>query len=221
MKNRYKIIILILVLIFLVQMKIKTTKTKSVIGDNKITVIVDAGHGGSDPGKVAGKIKEKDINLEIAKKVQTELLNLGYEVIMTREDDTMPKNKQDEMYKRKTTANSSGGDIFISIHQNSSSNYGAKGFQIYYFHKSEESERLAYDIFNKIKENVNPSTKFEPIENTDYYVLRQTKMPAVLVECGFLTNEGDRWLMQTEEFQNKMAFSIAQGVQTYFKDMEE
>lgn len=217
MKNNYILIIMIGVLLFFFTYTVLSNKTVTTMYQNKKTVILDAGHGGADPGKVAGGIYEKDINLEITKQVKIELEALGYNVIMTREDDEMPKNKQDEMYKRKTIANSSDGDIFVSIHQNSSGNSSAKGFQVYYFHKSEESKRLADTVYSKIKEEVNPSTKFTPIGNNNYYVLRQTSMPAVLIECGFLTNSGERWLLTTKDYQKKMAKGIANGVDSYFK----
>lgn len=180
-------------------------------------VVIDAGHGGADAGKVAGKIYEKDINLQIAKILDTKLKELGYNTVMIREDDEMPKNKQDEMWLRQKRANATDGDIFVSIHQNSSTQSSAKGFQIYFFKKSEKSKELAYSIYESVKENVNQSTKFQPLENSDYYVLRTTKMPAVLVECGFLSNEGERWLLTTPEYQEKMANGIATGIDNYFK----
>ncbi len=180
------------------------------------TVVIDAGHGGVDAGKVSGNVLEKDINLSIALILKEELDNLGYNTVMTRVDDDMPSNKQDEMWKRQKIANESDGDIFVSIHQNSSNSSNAKGFQVYYFAKSEESLKLANFIYDSIKNTVNPSTRFEPIENTDYYVLRTTKMPAVLVECGFLSNEGERWLLTTKEYQEKMAIGIAKGIDDYF-----
>lgn len=220
MKNKYILIFLAVFCTYMVFVKIININSKTIntMATTNHSVIIDAGHGGADPGKVAGGIHEKDINLSIAKEVEKELINRGYTVIMTREDDVMPSNKQDEMYKRKKIANGSEGDIFVSIHQNSAGQSGAKGFQVYYFHKSEESLKLANSIYQKIKEEVNPSTKFKPIGNNDYYVLRQTKMPAVLVECGFLTNSGERWLLTTKEYQQKMAKGIANGVDDYFSN---
>ncbi len=220
MKNRYLLIILLFVFTYFIIAKTNgTAMVSNTLEDSpKKTVIIDAGHGGSDAGKVAGKIYEKNINLQIAKRLEARLTSLGYNVIMIRENDEMPKNKQDEMWLRQKRANATDGDIFVSIHQNSSRSYSAKGFQVYYFKKSEKSKKLAYDIYNSVKVNVNQSTKFEPIENSDYYVLRTTKMPAVLVECGFLSNEGERWLLTTADYQEKMAWAIAKGIDDYFKD---
>ncbi len=194
----------------------KTMMASSIEDKGVYTVIIDAGHGGTDAGKVAGKVLEKDINLEIAKRLEARLKTLGYRTVMIRDDDEMPNNKQDEMWLRQKRANATDGDIFVSIHQNSSNSASAKGFQVYYFKKSEKSNALANAIYNSIKVNVNQSTKFEPIENSDYYVLRTTKMPAVLVECGFLSNEGERWLLTTADYQEKMAWGIAKGIEDYF-----
>ncbi len=221
LKNKSIVIIFALMFVGFVFVKfenIKTVPTNGGYEDEVHTVVIDAGHGGSDAGKVAGKIYEKDINLQIALLLDEKLRNMGYNTVLIRDNDEMPSNKQDEMWLRQKRANGSEGDIFVSIHQNSSSSGSAKGFQVYFFAKSEESRRLAYSIFNVVKRDVNQSTKFEPLENTDYYVLRTTKMPAVLVECGFLSNEGERWLLTTKEYQEKMANGIANGIDAYFKE---
>ncbi len=217
---KIKYLSIVFVCIFTYFIVTKTTSTVGVSSTNssiKKTVIIDAGHGGADAGKVAGKVYEKNVNLQIAKRLEARLITLGFNVIMIRTDDKMPSNKQDEMWLRQKRANATEGDIFVSIHQNSSRSSGAKGFQVYYFKKSEKSKKLAYDIYNSVKVNVNQATKFKPIENSDYYVLRTTKMPAVLVECGFLSNQGERWLLTTPEYQEKMAWAIAKGIENYFK----
>ncbi len=219
MSKKYSLFIILCLFTYLIFIAVKNYETINVTTtDNKKvkTVIIDAGHGGVDAGKVAGGIKEKDINLEIALILDKELKKLGYNTILTRDSDEMPKNKQDEMWKRQVIANGSEGDVFVSIHQNSSNQSGAKGFQIYYFAKSEKSKNLANYIYNSVKKDVNQTTKFEPIENKDFYVLRRTKMPAVLVECGFLSNSGERWLLTTKEYKQKMAIGIANGIDNYF-----
>ncbi len=218
--NKYLALALVCLFVHFIYVKSAdnvTVHTVANIDEKTPTVVIDAGHGGSDAGKVAGKIMEKDINLQISILLEQELKKMGYNTVMIRTDDNMPKNKQDEMWLRQKRANESDGDIFVSIHQNSSKSYGAKGFQVYYFKKSEKSKSLATDIYNSIKASVNQSTKFEPLENTNYYVLRTTKMPAVLVECGFLSNEGERWLLTTKEYQVKMAYGIAKGIDDYFQ----
>ncbi|MCL2356910.1 MAG: N-acetylmuramoyl-L-alanine amidase [Defluviitaleaceae bacterium] len=180
-------------------------------------IVLDAGHGGWDPGKVQGTVEEKHINLSITKKVQTFLEQGGATVIVTRTDDSeLSKNKRGDMYTRRTIANSSGADIFVSIHQNSFSQDNVKGAQVFYFDTSGNSERLATAIQTRLCEFADPSNRFKPKANDNYYVLKQTSMPAVLVECGFLTNYAERQKLLNDDYQEKIAWSIYLGILDYF-----
>jgi len=180
-------------------------------------IVIDAGHGGWDPGMVSGNIDEKDVNLSIAKKLQTFLEQGGATVIITRLDDSdLSNNKSGDMVVRRTIANSSHADIFVSIHQNSFSNTSVKGAQAFYFNESDNSLKLATCVQARIKEFVDPSNKFQAKPNGNYYVLKQTEMPAVLVECGFLTNYAERQKLTNEEYQEKIAWGIYLGIVDYF-----
>ncbi|MCL2199746.1 MAG: N-acetylmuramoyl-L-alanine amidase [Defluviitaleaceae bacterium] len=180
-------------------------------------IVLDAGHGGWDPGKVTGKIEEKNINLEIAKKLQTYLEQGGATVIVTRlEDKELGKSKQGDMHARRVIANSSHADIFLSIHQNSYSSSSVHGAQTFYFDQSGNSEKLATAIQNRLCEFVDPSNKFHPKANDNYFVLKQTAMPAVLVECGFMTNYNERNKLMDESYQEKIAWGIYLGIVDYF-----
>lgn len=184
---------------------------------SKKVVIIDPGHGGKDPGKVAGKVMEKDINLEIAKKLQKYLELADCTVIMTRVDDmSKSTGKKADMYKRKTTANGSQADIFVSIHQNSFSDASAKGAMVFYFNESDNSKRLAECIQKQIKSFVDYRNKMEAKSNGNYFVLRQTTMPAVLVECGFLTNPTEKNRLMNPDYQDRMAWAIYMGIIDYF-----
>jgi len=185
-------------------------------------IVVDAGHGGWDPGMVSGKVDEKDINLSIAKKLQVFLEQGGATVIITRLDDSdLSKNKSGDMYVRRTIANAGHADIFVSIHQNSYNNAGVKGAQVFYFNQSDNSLKLATCVQSRIKEFVDPGNKFKAKANSNYYVLKQTEMPAVLVECGFLTNYNERQKLTTEAYQDKMAWGIYLGIVDYFHTKDE
>ncbi len=185
---------------------------------SKKIVMIDAGHGGADPGALSGKTQEKNINLQIAKKLQTYLEQGDSYVLMTRQEDkALASNKQSDMYKRKIIANGSGADIFVSIHQNANPRSSAKGAQVYYFGKSEKSKLLAQCIQKEIKKFANPSNKMTTMPNTDYFVLRQTTMPSVLVECGFMSNSGEKWRLTTEDYQERMAWAIYIGILKYFE----
>ena len=180
-------------------------------------IVIDAGHGGWDPGMVHSKVEEKDINLSIAKKLQVFLEQGGATVIVTRLDDKgLANRKAGDMHARSQIANTSHADIFVSIHQNSYSNSNVKGFQAFYYNESDNSKKLADSIQAKLKEFVNPGNKLGAKANKNYFVLKQTAMPAVLVECGFLTNYNDRTNLVSDAYQEKIAWGIYLGIVDYF-----
>ena len=186
--------------------------------DRKI-IVLDAGHGGWDPGMVSGKVEEKHINLSIAKKLQTFLEQGGATVIITRLDDgDLSGSKAGDMNARRLIANTSHGDIFISIHQNAFGSGSVKGAQVFYFNESDNSQKLANMVQDRLKEFVDAGNKFKAKANSNYYVLKQTMMPAVLVECGFLTNYTERQKLQSEAYQEKVAWGIYLGVVDYFNE---
>jgi N-acetylmuramoyl-L-alanine amidase len=188
---------------------------------DKRIIVVDAGHGGWDPGMVSGKVDEKDINLKIAQKLQTYLELGGATVIITRLDDSdLSKSKSGDMAVRRLIANTSKADIFISIHQNAFGSSGVQGAQVFYFNESDNSKKLAHNIQHQIKEFANPNNRFKARANSNYFVLKQTEMPAVLVECGFLTNPGEKSRLLTEKYQEKIAWSIYLGIVDYFHDSD-
>ena len=181
---------------------------------------LDAGHGGFDPGKVAGKIDEKDINLEIALKLQYFLEMGGATVFMSRlEDEALSSTKQGDMYQRRVLANASEADIFVSIHQNSFPQASVHGAQVFYFNTSDNSRKLAGHIQQQIKEFVGTNQRMQAKPNRNYYVLRQTIMPAVIVECGFLTNYADRSKLLQEDYQERIAWGIYLGIIQYFEEL--
>ncbi|MCL2360304.1 MAG: N-acetylmuramoyl-L-alanine amidase [Defluviitaleaceae bacterium] len=180
-------------------------------------IVIDAGHGGWDPGMVSGRVEEKDINLNIAKKLQTFLEVADATVIVTRlEDIGLANKKSGDMQARRLIANTSKADIFISIHQNSYNSSSVKGFQAFYYNESDNSKKLATAIQSRLKEFVNPDNRLESRANKNYYVLKQTEMPAVLIECGFLTNPGERSKLVNDEYQEKIAWGIYLGIVDYF-----
>ena len=188
-------------------------------------IVIDPGHGGFDPSKVGINGKdEKDINLSIALKLQAYLEQSGAYVVITRNTDEGlnekgdTKKKSSDMRRRKELINSSEGDILVSIHQNSFSQSKYKGAQVFYHGHSIEGERLAKIIQNQLKEFVDPTNKREAKANTDYYVLKTTEVPAVIVECGFLTNPEEESNLNNETYQEKIAWAIYVGIVDYFKE---
>ena len=183
-------------------------------------VWLDAGHGAFDPGKVAGKVEEKEINLAIALKLQGFLEAGGATVFMTRlDDEAISSTKQGDMYTRQQLANASQADIFVSIHQNSFPQASVHGAQVFYFNTSDNSRKLAEHIQQQLKEFVGTNPRFQAKPNKSYYVLRQTLMPAVIVECGFLTNPNDRYRLTQEDYQERIAWGIYLGIVQYFQGL--
>ena len=185
-------------------------------------IMIDAGHGGWDPGKVGNQnILEKDINLQIAQKLQMYLEQAGSIVILSRLDDTaLSDKKRNDMYSRADIANTSNADIFVSIHQNSYPDASVRGAQVFYYENSEKSRILAESIQNELLRFVDPYNKRTVESNTNYYVLKRTTIPAVIVECGFLSNDGEKWQLMDENYQERIAWGIYLGIINYFMSLE-
>lgn len=189
--------------------------------DQKI-VILDAGHGGWDPGKTGALGKdEKNINLAVMEKLQQYLEQGGATVFITRAtDEALGSKKRTDMAERKKIANESNGDILVSIHQNAFPSTGAKGAQVFYHKSSEDGKNLAELIQERLKANVDGENKRLAKQNSDYYILRTTEIPAVIVECGFLSNPSEEQLLNDEAYQTKLAWAIYLGINDYFSQKE-
>jgi len=189
------------------------------------TIVIDAGHGGFDPGKVGiSGVLEKDINLQIALKLRDYLEQSGAYVIMTRTEDVdldgddNKKIKKADMINRTKKANDNEADILVSIHQNAFSQSNVKGGQVFYHDSSEEGKRLANHIQKAIKDYADKDNNRLAKHNGDYYVLRATSSPSVIVECGFLTNREEESKLMTDEYQEKIAWAVYIGIVEYFQE---
>lgn len=212
------IIVVIMAISFVQTVEVGKKQTKTWV------VAVDAGHGGYDPGKVGvSGVLEKDINLAIACKVRTILEKQGIDVIMTRSSDVDlsigegGSKKSADMRKRVEIMNSSGAAIAVSIHQNSYTDAGPKGAQVFYYETSEQGKELADMLQNSIKTEVADDNHRVPKANHDYYILKKVTCPVVIVECGFLSNPTEEMLLTEEDYQEKMAQGISKGVLAYIK----
>ncbi|MGL4344241.1 MAG: N-acetylmuramoyl-L-alanine amidase CwlD [Cellulosilyticaceae bacterium] len=190
-------------------------------------IVIDAGHGGFDPGKVGVTgVYEKDINLQIAQKLKAYLEQAGATVVMTRTSDEAlggvggKSTKNDDMRYRKETINQSGADIMISIHQNAFTQPKVRGAQVFYYENAEASKQLAYSVQSNIKSEADPNNKRTIKSTTSYYVLKSTTMPSIIVECGFLTSPEEEKLLKSEEYQDKMAWAIYKGIIEYFEKVK-
>src|SRR5438876_4968061 len=167
-------------------------------------VVIDAGHGGFDRGGIPGqRIPEKEMTLDVAQRLKTLLAASGYRVIMTRDSDVFVP-----LPTRVAIANSYGNAIFVCIHFNSAKRMGAGGIETYFY--SRESLPLASAIHYYVAGGAPSSNR--GVRRRGYYVLRKTNIPAVLVECGFLTNPTEAAYAQTASYRQKLAEEIAAGV---------
>ncbi|MCH5251461.1 MAG: N-acetylmuramoyl-L-alanine amidase [Lachnospiraceae bacterium] len=189
--------------------------------NTKAVVVVDAGHGGFDPGKVGTKnTLEKDINLAIAKKVEKKLTDSGYRVYMTRTEDKALCEESDRSKKvtdlknRVEMIQKAEPAVAVSIHQNSYS-VGTSGAQVFYYKSSEEGKRLAGILQNTIKDIIGDGNHRVEKGNDSYYMLRKVSCPFAIVECGFLSNPQEEELLCNEEYQQKMASGICEGIENF------
>lgn len=190
----------------------------------KKLIIIDPGHGGEDPGAVGvnGSL-EKELNLELALTV-CELLRLsGFEVIMTRTDDRMLSTDDDvgskktrDLAARVAIAEEHPDALFVSLHMNKFSDPSVKGTQIYYSKNDPESRRLAGVISDYVRASIQPSNERPIKEATSaIYLLDRIKTPAVLVECGFLSNAMEEALLRDNEYRTALACAICGAVASY------
>lgn len=180
----------------------------------KPEIVLDAGHGGKDQGTSYGEVLEKDINLEIAKKTEAILKKSGYQVKLTREDDTFIN-----IHERADYANQKNAKVFVSIHCNSLEEGQADGIETFYAEsKEEDSQALAQAIQTKASEQTKALDR--GAKTADYVVVKETKMPAALIEVGFLSDANERELLQAAEYQEKLAEGIAAGILEYLETLE-
>ncbi len=184
---------------------------------NKRVIMIDPGHGGWDPGKVAGKVNESDINLSISLKLQELLEQGGATVFMTRVDDSaLGDTKAIDMSRRVQIANNADCEVTLSIHQNSYHTPDVSGPQVFYDHESERGQLLAEVLQNKLESVLGENKKREARPNPDYYMLKRTRFTSVIVECGFLSNASDRSKLTSEKYQDKVAWALYLGLVEYF-----
>ena len=199
------------------------------VNNRTYTIILDAGHGGEDGGAVgADGTMEKDINLSIAKKLQQLLLVSGFNVRMIRDSDvsiysdgmeTIKEKKVSDLKNRLNIANESENNILISIHQNKFPQSQYNGTQVFYSENNPGSKELAENIRESVIGFLQPENKRETKPATkDIYILYNCKNVAVMVECGFLSNDAELQKLKDETYQDEMAFSIYCGFLEYIKN---
>ena len=198
------------------------------VENEKICVVIDAGHGGDDPGKVGiNGAKEKDINLQIAMLVKQFLEENDIEVVMTRESDeglydadTSNKKVQD-MKRRIGLIEEAKPMVTVSIHQNSYPEEYVHGAQVFYYTGSARGELLAECIQAQFVERVDAENNRRIKANDSYYLLKKTDVPIVIVECGFLSNSAEAEALCSPEYQERVAWALHMGILQYLNKNEK
>lgn len=220
--------ILLLVMVFGISREagIMAVGQRTVSRKGSPVVAIDIGHGGNDPGKVGvdGSL-EKDINLQIAKRLKAYLESSDVEVVMTRDDDTGLYNASDsnkkmaDMRKRCEIINEATPDLVISIHQNSYHQEAISGGQVFYYKSSEKGKQLAEIIQKRFDYVLGEDNRRAAKANDNYYLLLHVKQPIVIVECGFLSNWNEAAKLNSEEYQDKLAWTIHMGVMEFLNNI--
>lgn len=189
-------------------------------------IVLDAGHGGADGGAVGiGDIYEKDINLAIALKLRDFLRFFGFDVIMTRETDisihdsgldTIREQKVSDIKNRLKIINSNPDCILISIHQNKFEQSKYKGTQVFYSSNNSSGQVLAQCIQQSVAVNLQPdNTRQIKAMGTDSYIMQNSHVPSVLIECGFISNQSDIDNLTNEDYQKQYCLAVLNGLFDY------
>lgn len=221
MKRYFSVVFLILIFLACFLSSDKSVKVmKRILSDheaqdNRITIVIDPGHGGRDPGKVGvNNALEKDINLSIAFKLKNLLELNDFRVFMTRESDIGLYDENDSSKKKADLNNrvefilNNKADLAISIHQNSFSQEYCRGAQVFYYGKSDKGKELAKLVQAQLKETMDDGNHRQAKANDNYYMLTKTQCPLVIVECGYLSNYTEAELLLDEEYQERLAWGM-------------
>ena len=212
----YKYKTLMIIMFFL--LVIGLSKVNASINDysllNKV-IYLDAGHGGIDCGATSNYIIESELNLEIVKLLESELVKKGAYVLLTRNGDydlatSSYNRKRSDLYNRAKLINDSKASLYISIHLNSSPSPNWSGLQVFYSNVNEDNKKIASYITNSLKNNISNIRDYK--KENDYYMYSKIKIPGVLLEAGFISNSRDNYNIRNKNFQDKLIKSIADGL---------
>lgn len=232
--KRLNIFLFLLILLFSVLTFSMYYKTEDIKGietfaskDGNKIILLDAGHGGVDGG-ASGKsgVLEKDLNLKIAKKLEQILISNGFLAVMTRIDDysihdsddkTIRSKKRSDLQNRLELVAKANAQVLVSIHMNKFEIEKYKGAQVFYSPNNEDSKKLGEFIQNRLKEKVdNSNERLAKKAGKNIFVLKNVKIPAVIVECGFLSNNEEEVKLQNDDYQQKIALAIYEGIIDFF-----
>ena len=201
-----------------------TTETVALPVTNRV-IVIDAGHGTPDEGAESNNgVTEAEINLRIALKLQNLLEQSGAKVILTRSNETaiydidkktLREKKVSDIHNRVKIGNESSADIFVSIHLNKIPQNQYWGWQCFY-NQNEKSKILAENLQNNLIEAIQKENKRIAMKLDTVYIMKNVEIPISIVECGFLSNEEEEKRLQEDDYQNRLAWGIYNGIMDYF-----
>ena len=182
-------------------------------------IYVDAGHGGRDSGAISSTFMEKDMNLVLSNKLASELFSRGAMVFLTRDGDydlskSTINKKRDDLYRRVKLINNSGCDMYISLHMNASPSGKWQGIQVFYSNILKENKDVAEIITDSLKDNMKNVRDYK--KENGYYMYSKLKIPGVLIEAGFISNNNDNYKIRQSDYQDTLVRNIVNGIEKYF-----
>ena len=214
----------VIIVLIILSFSVHSAPVASFTHENLKSIIIDPGHGLPDGGAVSKSgTTESPLNLQIALKVKEELTERGYSVTLTREDENgLDKKKKTDMYKRLDIMKNTPADVFVSIHINKFSGAKYRGAEVLYSENFIQSTLLAQLIQDKIKE-IDPQNQTRSIKQAEnsLFLMKNAPLPAVIVECGFLSNPEEEALLCDESYQTRIAACICDGIIEYYRNVED
>ncbi len=223
MIRKYKVLFLIMFIVLLMSLQFVDARVKPKKPLSGKIITVDPGHGGRDAGTSYQGLYEKDLNLEISKVLKKVLEKAGAKVYMIRNDDSDLSSKWDsakkrgDLYRRILKIQENKSDLYLSIHINYHYYSSVSGAEVLYHPINPNNLVLAESIMNEFKNDLKTDRK---VIKTNLYLYSNTRVPGVLIECGFISNPNERYLLQKESYQEKISNSITKGVENYFKETD-
>ena len=214
---KYKTFLVLTFLIILYTVGIVYANKLELIGK---VIYLDPGHGGTDPGAMYNGIMEKNINLEIALKLEKRLTKLGAIVYLTRYGDYdlsvihTNNRKRSDLSRRSNIINNVKPDLYLSIHLNAENTGLYKGAQVFYTDKNQQNKKISKIFQEDFKTNLNSKRKYK--KDNNLYMQKRINTPGVLVELGFLSNKNERYLLMQKDYQNKLVTSLVNSTIKYF-----
>ncbi len=223
MIRKYKVLFLIMFIVLLMSLQFVDARVKPKKPLSGKIITVDPGHGGRDAGTSYQGLYEKDLNLDISKVLKKVLEKAGAKVYMIRNDDSDLSSKWDsakkrgDLYRRILKIQENKSDLYLSIHINYHYYSSVSGAEVLYHPINPNNLVLAESIMNEFKNDLKTDRK---VIKTNLYLYSNTRVPGVLIECGFISNPNERYLLQKESYQEKISNSITKGVENYFKEID-